>query len=81
MPLIAPSRRITSPLSIRFSTLCTARGAEALGISHAVGIAEAGVHVVSSAQRVLLIPGTSSVAHFEENVTIPDIELHADFTP
>jgi aryl-alcohol dehydrogenase-like predicted oxidoreductase len=30
---------------------------------------------------VLLIPGTSSVAHLEENLAVADIELPADFTP
>lgn len=36
---------------------------------------------LSVAPNVLLIPGTSSVAHLEENVAIADIELPADFTP
>lgn len=33
------------------------------------------------APNVLLIPGTSSVAHLEENLAIADIELPADFAP
>ena len=33
------------------------------------------------APNVLLIPGTSSVAHLEENLAVADIELPADFTP
>jgi aryl-alcohol dehydrogenase-like predicted oxidoreductase len=33
------------------------------------------------APNVLLIPGTSSVAHLEENVAVGDIELPADFNP
>ena len=33
------------------------------------------------APNVLLIPGTSSVAHLEENLAVDDIELPADFTP
>lgn len=36
---------------------------------------------LSVAPNVLLIPGTSSVAHLEENMAISDIELPADFTP
>ncbi|KRD19289.1 oxidoreductase [Mycobacterium sp. Root265] len=36
---------------------------------------------LSVAPNVLLIPGTSSVAHLEENIAISDIELPADFTP
>ncbi|CAN7420993.1 aldo/keto reductase [Mycolicibacterium frederiksbergense] len=36
---------------------------------------------LSVAPNVLLIPGTSSVAHLEENIAIADIELPADFTP
>jgi aryl-alcohol dehydrogenase-like predicted oxidoreductase len=36
---------------------------------------------LSVAPNVLLIPGTSSVAHLEENLAITDIELPADFTP
>ena len=36
---------------------------------------------LSVAPNVLLIPGTSSVAHLEENLAISDIELPADFTP
>jgi pyridoxine 4-dehydrogenase len=33
------------------------------------------------APNVLLIPGTSSVQHLEENVAVGDIELPADFAP
>ncbi len=33
------------------------------------------------APNVLLIPGTSSVAHLEENLAVADVELPADFTP
>jgi len=33
------------------------------------------------APNVLLIPGTSSVAHLEENMAVADIELPADFNP
>jgi aryl-alcohol dehydrogenase-like predicted oxidoreductase len=33
------------------------------------------------APNVLLIPGTSSVHHLEENLAVADIELPADFTP
>jgi aryl-alcohol dehydrogenase-like predicted oxidoreductase len=33
------------------------------------------------APNVLLIPGTSSVQHLEENLAVADIELPADFTP
>ena len=33
------------------------------------------------APNVLLIPGTSSVAHLEENLAVADIVLPADFTP
>jgi aryl-alcohol dehydrogenase-like predicted oxidoreductase len=33
------------------------------------------------APNVLLIPGTSSVQHLEENLAVDDIELPADFTP
>lgn len=36
---------------------------------------------LSVAPNILLIPGTSSVAHLEENIAISDIELPADFTP
>jgi pyridoxine 4-dehydrogenase len=36
---------------------------------------------LSVAPNVLLIPGTSSVAHLEENLAVADIELPADFTP
>lgn len=36
---------------------------------------------LSVAPNVLLIPGTSSVAHLEENIAISDIELPGDFTP
>jgi len=36
---------------------------------------------LSVAPNILLIPGTSSVAHLEENIAIADIELPADFTP
>ncbi|MGN7780386.1 oxidoreductase [Mycolicibacterium sp. 22603] len=36
---------------------------------------------LSVAPNVLLIPGTSSVAHLEENVAIADLELPADFAP
>jgi len=36
---------------------------------------------LSVAPNVLLIPGTSSIAHLEENVAISDIELPADFAP
>ncbi|MBX9921614.1 MAG: aldo/keto reductase [Mycolicibacterium frederiksbergense] len=36
---------------------------------------------LSVAPNVLLIPGTSSVAHLEENIAIADIELPADFAP
>lgn len=35
---------------------------------------------LSVAPNVLLIPGTSSVAHLEENIAISDIQLPADFT-
>ena len=33
---------------------------------------------LSVAPNVLLIPGTSSVAHLEENLAVADIELDAD---
>jgi aryl-alcohol dehydrogenase-like predicted oxidoreductase len=36
---------------------------------------------LSVAPNVLLIPGTSSVAHLEENVAVADIELPEDFAP
>jgi pyridoxine 4-dehydrogenase len=36
---------------------------------------------LSVAPNVLLIPGTSSVAHLEENLAVADIELPADFAP
>ena len=36
---------------------------------------------LSVAPNVLLIPGTSSVAHLEENLAVADIELPDDFTP
>ena len=36
---------------------------------------------LSVAPNVLLIPGTSSVAHLEENLAVDDIVLPADFTP
>lgn len=36
---------------------------------------------LSVAPNVLLIPGTSSVAHLEENLAITDIQLPAEFTP
>ncbi|WNG79835.1 aldo/keto reductase [Mycobacterium sp. ITM-2016-00316] len=36
---------------------------------------------LSVAPNVLLIPGTSSVAHLEENIAIADIELPEDFAP
>jgi pyridoxine 4-dehydrogenase len=36
---------------------------------------------LSVAPNVLLIPGTSSVAHLEENIAISNIELPADFAP
>ncbi|MBJ7340164.1 oxidoreductase [Mycolicibacterium sp.] len=36
---------------------------------------------LSVAPNVLLIPGTSSVAHLEENLAVADIELPAHFTP
>ncbi|QIV84266.1 aldo/keto reductase [Mycolicibacterium frederiksbergense] len=36
---------------------------------------------LSVAPNVLLIPGTSSVAHLEENLAIADIQLPAEFTP
>ncbi|MCP9275704.1 oxidoreductase [Mycolicibacterium arenosum] len=36
---------------------------------------------LAAAPNVLLIPGTSSVAHLEENLDVADIELPADFTP
>jgi len=36
---------------------------------------------LSMAPNVLLIPGTSSVQHLEENLAVADIELPADFTP
>ena len=36
---------------------------------------------LSVAPNVLLIPGTSSITHLEENVAISDIELPADFAP
>jgi aryl-alcohol dehydrogenase-like predicted oxidoreductase len=36
---------------------------------------------LSVAPNVLLIPGTSSVEHLEENLAVADIELPADFTP
>jgi aryl-alcohol dehydrogenase-like predicted oxidoreductase len=36
---------------------------------------------LSVAPNVLLIPGTSSVAHLEENLAVDDIELPADFAP
>jgi aryl-alcohol dehydrogenase-like predicted oxidoreductase len=32
------------------------------------------------APNVLLIPGTSSIAHLEENLAVADIELPADLT-
>ena len=36
---------------------------------------------LSVAPNVLLIPGTSSLPHLEENLAVADIELPADFTP
>jgi aryl-alcohol dehydrogenase-like predicted oxidoreductase len=36
---------------------------------------------LSVAPNVLLIPGTSSVQHLEENLAVADIDLPADFTP
>ncbi|KQY07422.1 oxidoreductase [Mycobacterium sp. Root135] len=36
---------------------------------------------LSVAPNVLLIPGTSSVGHLEENLAVADIELPDDFTP
>jgi aryl-alcohol dehydrogenase-like predicted oxidoreductase len=36
---------------------------------------------LSVAPNVLLIPGTSSVAHLEENLAVADIELPTDFNP
>ena len=36
---------------------------------------------LAAAPNVLLIPGTSSVAHLEENLDVAGIELPADFTP
>jgi pyridoxine 4-dehydrogenase len=36
---------------------------------------------LSVAPNVLLIPGTSSVAHLEENLAVADIELPVDFAP
>jgi pyridoxine 4-dehydrogenase len=36
---------------------------------------------LAAAPNVLLIPGTSSVQHLEENLAVVDIELPADFTP
>lgn len=36
---------------------------------------------LSVAPNVLLIPGTSSVAHLEENIAIADIDLPDDFAP
>ncbi|MCU1701275.1 MAG: oxidoreductase [Mycobacterium sp.] len=36
---------------------------------------------LSVAPNVLLIPGTSSMHHLEENLAVADIELPADFTP
>jgi pyridoxine 4-dehydrogenase len=36
---------------------------------------------LSVAPNVLLIPGTSSVQHLEENLAVADIELPADFAP
>lgn len=36
---------------------------------------------LAAAPNVLLIPGTSSVAHLEENLAVADIELPADFAP
>ena len=36
---------------------------------------------LSVAPNVLLIPGTSSVAHLEENLAVADIELPDDFNP
>lgn len=36
---------------------------------------------LSVAPNVLLIPGTSSLAHLEENLAVADIELPADFRP
>jgi len=36
---------------------------------------------LAAAPNVLLIPGTSSVAHLEENLAVADIELPADFNP
>jgi pyridoxine 4-dehydrogenase len=36
---------------------------------------------LSVAPNVVLIPGTSSVQHLEENLAVADIELPADFTP
>lgn len=35
---------------------------------------------LSLAPNILLIPGTSSVAHLEENIAVADIELPADAT-
>jgi aryl-alcohol dehydrogenase-like predicted oxidoreductase len=36
---------------------------------------------LSVAPNVLLIPGTSSVGHLEENLAVADIELPDDFNP
>ena len=36
---------------------------------------------LAAAPNVLLIPGTSSVAHLEENLAVADIDLPADFNP
>jgi pyridoxine 4-dehydrogenase len=36
---------------------------------------------LAAAPNVLLIPGTSSVAHLEENLAVADIELPDDFNP
>lgn len=36
---------------------------------------------LNAAPNILLIPGTSSMAHLEENLAVADIELPADLTP
>jgi aryl-alcohol dehydrogenase-like predicted oxidoreductase len=49
-----------------------------LGVAPAtVGLA----WLLAQAPNVLVIPGTSSVAHLEENLAVADIELPDDFNP
>ena len=34
--------------------------------------------LLARSERILLIPGTSSVAHLEENLAVADVELDAE---